>query len=81
MLKANLRYPKGVDFVGTVFLKVTVDPDGLIKDVKVMKGNCAAANEEAVKTLNSLDLSFNPALQNGKPVESSIIIPIRFSDH
>ncbi|MEQ8684752.1 MAG: energy transducer TonB [Imperialibacter sp.] len=81
MLKANLRYPKGVDFVGIVFLKVTVDPDGLIKDVKVMKGNCAAANEEAVKTLNSLDLSFNPALQNGKPVESSIIIPIRFSDH
>ena len=63
---------------GLVLLRVVVGPDGRVLDVEVLQdpgfGLLRAAAEDAVRRA-----TFRPAVRNGRPVRSTIEVPIRFS--
>ncbi len=74
----NLTYPAivGLNLGQTVKLKVTVRRDGSADVFQVLPPGTVQEYEEFAKTLVS-QLSFTPALQAGKPVESLVILDLR----
>ncbi len=80
-LGQNIKYPKEAaakNIEGTVFLSFTVDTDGSIEDIRVMKGIGGGADEEAVRVAKLMK-KWNPAEKNGVPVKSSFSLPIKFT--
>jgi TonB family protein len=76
----NLQYPveeKEKKAKGTVFVNVTVDSSGYTKEVKVLKGIGENFDREAKQVLKKVR-KWLPAVEDGKAIESTITIPIRF---
>ena len=76
----KLQYPEEArenKVEGRVTLQFTVDTDGSVKDVKVVKGVDPILDSEAVKVV-SQSPKWTPAMQNGKPVRVHYIIPVIF---
>lgn len=76
----KLVYPKDAQkagIEGTVIVKFVIDKTGRVSDTKVMKGPQALskAAESVVRDLPG----FTPGLQNGKPVNVELVLPIRFA--
>ena len=76
----KLNYPKDAQkagIEGTVIVKFVIDKTGQVSDTKVMKGPEALskAAESVVRDLPG----FTPGLQNSKPVNVELILPIRFA--
>lgn len=68
--------PAGTD-AGIVSLLVTVTADGAVSASKVIKSSrpeFEAPAQEAVAKWR-----FAPAMKDGKPIEATIVVPIRFS--
>ena len=79
-ISANIRYPTEVlqkRIGGTVFVHVTVDSSGNTKEVKVFKGVNEDLDKEAVRVITLID-KWLPAIQDGKAIESTITIPVKF---
>lgn len=79
-IKQHLRYPKealrnGVE--GLVVLQFVVDRNGKISEPQAVKTLGMGTDEEAIRVVN-LFPNFEPALQNGKPVEFRYTLPIRY---
>jgi len=79
VFRATATYPEtAVGSEGTVQIRVKIDKDGGVRDARVIEGGGNPALEWA-----ALDAAkrwrFQPALRNGKPVESEVTIPFRFS--
>ena len=80
-LGENIKYPKAAkdeNVQGNVFVSFTVEKDGTIEDVKVVKELGAGTDEEAVRVLK-LSKRWNAGLMNGKPVRVKYNLPIRFN--
>lgn len=81
----NLIYPlnakeKGIQ--GIVFIEFQIDPNGLMKNLKVIRGFDVLCNEEALRVLKLFTNSgfkWTPAYLNGEKVTETQVIPIRFS--
>ena len=74
----NLTYPesaKEAGVQGRVTLQFTVDKEGNVKDVKVMKGVDPALDGEAVRIV-SQSPKWNPGMQNGEPVNVTYMFPV-----
>ena len=74
----NLKYPdaaKEAQVQGRVTLQFTVDKEGNVKDVKVMKGVDPALDGEAVRVV-SQSPKWNPGMQNGEPVNVTYMFPV-----
>lgn len=76
----EVRYPlearrAGVE--GRVDVQFVVGKDGLLSDVKAIKGIGSGCDEEAVRVLQNAP-AFKPATQNGKPVFVRMVVPIVF---
>jgi periplasmic protein TonB len=79
-LKENIKYPavareNGIE--GTVYVGFVVGKDGTIRDVKVKRGIGGGCNEEAIRVVELMP-KWNPGKQNGKAVNVSFTIPIKF---
>ena len=77
----NLKYPDVARLIGVngrIVLTFVIDRDG--KVVEVTPTNCigAGCESEAVKVLQSLK-TWQPGIQNGKPVRVQYRVPINFS--
>jgi len=76
----NLKYP---DFArkqrlqGQVVAKVYIDKDGHVAKIQLLKTANEVFNEEVFRTLTE-EVTYKPATMNGKPVASSLIIPVKF---
>jgi TonB family protein len=77
-INSNLKYPRGLTTKGKVFVEFTVDTAGRMKDIKLVKGFHEAADKEAVRMMTSLHYPFKPGQQDGKPVETKMVMPIIF---
>jgi TonB family protein len=77
-IASNLKYPKGLTTNGKAFVEFTVDTLGQIKNIKLLKGFNEAADKEAIRMMTSLHYPFKPGRQAGKPVETTMVIPIVF---
>nr|MBC7613588.1 TonB family protein [Pseudopedobacter sp.] len=79
-LSENLKYPAKArenNIQGRVFLHFTVEKDGSLSDIKVVRGIGSGCDEEAVRVL-AISPKWNPGKQNGKVVRVSYTIPIFF---
>jgi len=74
----KINYPTGLTVKGKSFVEVTIDTAGQIKDVKLARGFNEAADREAVRVLSTLNYPFKPGRQQGKPVKTTMVIPIMF---
>jgi hypothetical protein len=77
-LMTQLKYPDSLKTDGRTFVKITVDTTGNITTVEVIKGFDEYADKESVRAIESLNYPFKTADNNGKPVESHLILPINF---
>lgn len=76
----NLQYPdiaRRQRIQGQVVAKVYLDKDGNVVKIQLLKTAFEAFNEEVFRTLTE-EVSYKPAMMNGKPVPSSITIPVKF---
>jgi periplasmic protein TonB len=77
--KALPKYPRlarELGKEGTVLLRLTIDDQGRLLDVEVLKRAGSGFDEEAMRAVR--DSSFSPAKINGKPVSCRAQLPIRF---
>jgi TonB family protein len=79
-INENLKYPeeaKSRKLEGTVVVTFSVDSMGKVKDTKVSSSVHYTLDEEAVRCIASLP-EWEPASRDGRPVESSYIMPVVF---
>ncbi|OGX83693.1 hypothetical protein BEN47_17340 [Hymenobacter lapidarius] len=62
---------------GRIFVSFTVNAEGLVSDVKVVKGLGSGLDEETVRAVKTLP-KFIPGKQNGRAVSVSFTVPITF---
>jgi TonB family protein len=77
-LEASIRHPdleKPVS--GTVEVGFTINAEGRVEDVEVVKGLNAAYNAEAIRVIRSMP-RWKPGMQDGKPVPSRLQMPMEF---
>jgi TonB family protein len=80
-LKKNIRYPedaKDLGISGTVYATFIVGTDGIIKDMKVLRGVHPLLDEEAIRVIKKMPF-WKPGIQKGKPVNVSYVLPINFT--
>jgi TonB family protein len=78
-LQRRVRYPdvarrNGIE--GTVVVRVLVGKDGRVRRTMIESGNIAEMNDAAVEAIKGT--MFTPALQDGKPIDIWIQIPVMF---
>jgi TonB family protein len=66
---------KGVQ--GIVRVRVLVGEDGLVKNVRIMRGLPDGLNDEAVKAANKM--RFRPAMKDGQAVRYWVMVDIKFN--
>lgn len=77
-----LKYPQECienEVEGKVFVGFVVGREGLITDVKVLRGvpGCPALEKEAVRVVKTMP-NWHPGQQNGKPVPVQMTVPVVF---
>lgn len=79
-ISSNMEYPMAAinnKVEGTVYLSCIIGSTGIAREVKVISGIGAGADEEAVRLLEQ-SLPWTPAKVNGKAVSTQIKVPIKF---
>ena len=77
-VNSQLKYPeqaKQDGITGRVTLQFTIETDGSVTDVKVLKGVREDLDSESVRVVSSSP-KWEPGKQNGKPVRVTYTIPI-----
>ena len=67
---------KAAKIQGTVILRVTIEPDGKVGDVKIIQGLDKGLDQEAADTVKTW--KFKPATKAGKPIAVKTAIEINF---
>lgn len=78
----NIVYPekeKAEGKTGTVYVRFTVNRDGSVSDVTVVRQarNGAGFNAEAIRVVSSMP-NWTPGMMNGKTVRVSMVVPVKF---
>lgn len=79
-LKKNIKYPTEMrqkKIKGIVFVRFTVEKDGALSDLKVLREPGYGSGQEALRVLN-LFPKWNPGIQNGRKVRVQYTLPINF---
>ncbi|MDQ3049640.1 MAG: TonB family protein [Bacteroidota bacterium] len=80
-LSENIKYPaiaRENGITGTVFVTFVVGPEGIVKDVKVLRGIGGGCDEEAKRVVMAMP-KWKAGKQRGKPVPVQYNLPIRFT--
>lgn len=76
-VQANVTYPEGATKVGMVAVSFTVTKKGKVKEAKVIRGLEPVLDAEAVRIISSSP-NWEPAIENGKPADRNMVIPVEF---
>ena len=79
-VSTKMKYPaqaRRMGVEGRVFCKFTVNRDGTLQDVSVIRGIGAGCDEEAIRVIQSAP-AWKPGKQRGRPVRSSFNLAIIF---
>ena len=71
----NIQYPTD-DVEGTVYAQFVVDTLGNTINVVILKGLSQQANDEVIRVVKLL--KWHPAIQRGKKVNTTMVIPVKF---
>ena len=80
-ISANVKYPesaKQAGLSGRVTTSFVVGEDGVIRDVKVLRGVSPDLDAEAIRVMSSMP-KWTPGKQDGKPVPVRYAVPITFN--
>ncbi len=80
-LSHNIQYPEGMlnkNIQGKELISVTVETDGSLSDIKVVKDLGSGAAKEVIRVLK-LSPKWEPGYQNGNKVRVRYTIPISFN--
>lgn len=80
-LQSNLKYPKEAKekgIQGTVFVNFVIGSDGVVRDVKIIRGIHKLLDDESVRVIQSMP-NWIPGVQRGKKVAVSYNLPIKFT--
>lgn len=79
-IKQNLRYPaitRRMGVQGTVYVQFLINTDGVVTDVKTIRGVHPEIDVEAERVIKLMP-PWTPARQDGKPVTVQFVLPISF---
>ncbi len=79
-LQRNIMYPVQAQkdkMTGTVFVQFIVQKTGEVKYAKVVRGICKSLDEEALRVVHLMP-AWTPGKKDGKPINTSFCIPIKF---
>ncbi len=71
------EYSKNHHIEGRVDVRFTVNEDGHLSDIRVIRGQVPDINAEAVRVVRSFP-NFTPGMHDSHPVKVTIILPIVF---
>lgn len=80
-IKSHLEYPKiahEAKIEGSVSVAFTVETDGSICDIHILKGIGYGCDEAAIELVKKTSGEWLPALFLGKPIQAKFILPVRF---
>lgn len=80
-LKNNLQYPaaaRRAGLEGAVYIKVVVTKEGVLTGFEIVKGISKEIDLEALRLIKAELKNWKPGMQNGKPVNSQLILPVLF---
>lgn len=80
-LRANLKYPeqaKEVGVQGKVYVSFTVNEDGQIVNIVVLRGIGSGCDEEAIRVVSAMP-KWEPGKQRGKAVRVQFNLPVKFT--
>jgi protein TonB len=80
-LSANVTYlpmARDAGISGRVFVQFTVEKDGTISDIEVVKGLGGGLDEEAVRAVEAMP-KWEPGFYQGRPVSVRFVMPIFFN--
>lgn len=80
-LKNNIQYPaaaRRAGLEGVVYIKVVVTKEGALTDFEIVKGISKEIDLEALRLIKADAKNWKPGMQNGKPVNSQLILPVLF---
>lgn len=76
----NIRYPafaRENEIEGKALTQFTVEKDGSISNIRVMRGLCQSIKTECERVVRAMP-KWNPGMQDGKPVRVWFTLPIAF---
>lgn len=76
----NLKYPekaKAEGIEGRVFVTFTIEKDGSVSNVKILRGIGGGCDEAAKEVVEKMP-KWKPGTQRGKPVRVQFNLPIKF---
>jgi periplasmic protein TonB len=79
-VKERILYPamaSEAGITGKVFVQFSVNREGKVVDVKVVRSVHPSLDNEAVRVIQSSP-TWTPAKQSGTPVKQNFVIPIAF---
>ncbi len=79
-LNKNLRYPvraRDSHVEGRVFTGFTIEKNGMLSDIRVLRGIGSGCDEEALRVIHLLP-RWKPALVAGKPVRNAYVLSVTF---
>ncbi|MBA7525857.1 hypothetical protein ES705_18015 [subsurface metagenome] len=81
-IQKNLKYPGSLSknpIYGNVFVRFSVDVDGSVIEIEIIKGLQPDLDKEAERVVKLTSKMWKPGTQKGKPVKGLMIIPVKFS--
>jgi TonB family protein len=79
-LVENIKYPVDAmkkNIMGTVYVSFTVETDGTLTDVKILKGIGSGCDEETIRVVKLMP-KWVPGKAKGQPVKAQITLPVKF---
>lgn len=76
----NIQYPEAAlkkKIEGTVVVKIIIEKDGTVSNPEIFRNPGGGLGEEAVRVILMMP-KWKPALSNGEPVRTRMMIPVRF---
>jgi protein TonB len=80
-LNENIAYPtmaRESGIQGRVYVTFVVERNGLVTDVKILRGIGGGCDEEAIRVVKAMP-KWIPGKQRGKPVRVQFTLPIKFT--
>jgi Ca-activated chloride channel family protein len=81
-IRSKVVYPeslRGKGITGRVFVEFTVDKDGSVIDVKVIRGVYPLLDKEAIRVIKLTSKMWKPAESGGKAVKAQMVLPVEFN--
>jgi TonB family protein len=79
-LVEKIKYPVDAmkkNIMGTVYVSFTVETDGTLTDVKILKGIGSGCDEETIRVVKLMP-KWVPGKAKGQPVKAQITLPVKF---